>query len=130
MKALPFIHYRVAARRYFSTCIFGLILGLTLASCGDSSVVVSIRNNTPKELIGVEVLNDKGEVTTRKFDLKAGEAISKQLSFSAVSPSDGHYVLRIEEHLPRDFGYYSNGIPLADKIEIEVRTDTVLIQME
>lgn len=130
MKVLPFIQYARAVRMHFLNGICTLAIGLILASCGHSSVEISIVNATQKDLIGVEVSNNKNETTTGPFDLKAGEEIHKQLSFSAVSPSDGHYVLRMKEHLPRDFGYYSNGIPLESKIEIEVRTDTVLIQME
>lgn len=130
MKVLPFIQCGCAVRRHLINGIGGLAIALTLASCGHSSVEISIVNATQKDLIGVEVSNDKNETTTGPFDVKAGEEIRKQLSFSTVSSSDGHYVLRIEEYLPRDFGYYSNGIPLEGKIDIEVRADTVLIQME
>lgn len=105
-------------------------MGLILTSCDRAAVEVTIVNATAENLQGIEISNDKNETTTGRFELKAGEEIRKQLSFSAVSPSDGHYVLRIDKHTPRDFGYYSNGIPLESKIEIEVRKDTVLIKME
>ncbi len=130
MKVFSFLQYGRAVRRHLFYGICGLTIGLTLASCGHSSVDVSIVNASQKDLTGVEVSTDRNETSTGRFDLKVGEKIRKQLSFSTVSPSDGHYVLRIEEHLPRSFGYYSNGNPLEAKIEIEVRTDTVLIQME
>lgn len=120
----------VAVKRLSPSVFYGLTIGLILTACGNSTVEVSIVNTTQEDLLGVEVSNDRNETTTGRFDVKPGEEIHKQLSFSTVSPSDGHYVLKIKEQMPRDFGYYSNGVPLENSIEIEVRTDTVLIKME
>ncbi len=120
----------VAVKRLIPFIGSSLTIGLILASCGNSTVEVSIVNATQEDLLEVEVRNDKNETTTGLFDVKPGAEINKQLSFSTVSPSDGHYVLRMKEQMPRDFGYYSNGIPLENSIEIEVRTDTVLIKMK
>ncbi len=130
MKVLPIIRYGRVVKRQVLNGICVLIIGMTLASCGHSSVEVSIVNASANDLTAIEVSNSRNEISTGLFDLKAGDKASKQLSFSTVSPSDGHYVLRMKDHLPRDFGYYSNGIPSAGKIAIEVRADTVLIQME
>lgn len=130
MKVLSFSQHLIAVKRYCYLSLYGLVLSLIFTNCDSAAVEVTIVNATPEDLGGIEVSNNKNEITTGRFELKAGEEMRKQLSFSTVSPTDGHYVLRIDQHAPRDFGYYSNGIPLESKIEIEVRKDTVLIKME
>ena len=130
MKVLSFSQHLIAVKRYCYSSFYGLVLSLIFMSCDSTVIEITIINATSEDLSGLEVSNDKDETTTGRFELKAGEEMRKQLSFSAVSPSDGHFVLRIDKQAPRDFGYYSNGIPLENKIGIEVRTDTVLIKME
>lgn len=112
------------------TYIFLLFVSTGLVSCGKSAIGIRIENATGVDLKEVEITNDGGEATTGKFELPMGQVISKQLSFSTVSPRDGHYVLKIKDRAPREFGYYSNGSPLERQINIELRVDTVLINME
>ncbi len=112
------------------TFILILFASISLVSCGKSDIEIRIENTTGADLKGVEISNDKGETTTGVFELRHGEAIRKQLSFSTVSPTDGHYILKVKDQDPREFGYYSNGSPLENQINIELRIDTVLIKME
>lgn len=112
------------------TFILILFVSISLVSCGKSDIEFHIENTTGADLKGVEILNDKGEITTGVFELRNGEAVSKQLSFSTASPTDGHYILKVKDQDPREFGYYSNGSPLENQINIELRIDTVLIKME
>jgi len=107
-----------------------LFVSISLVSCGKSDIEIRIKNTTGANLKGVEITNDKEETTTGVFDLLDGKTVSKQLSFSSVSPTDGHYILKIKDQAPREFGYYSNGSPLENQINIELRIDTVLIKVE
>lgn len=117
-------------QKYLSDRTYILLLVLFFSSCSSNAIEVSVKNATSVDLESLEITNDKREASTGVFSLSSGQEIRKQLSLSSVSSSDGHYVVKIKGRKDHKFGYYSNGLPLDSKINIEVRIDTVLIQME
>lgn len=73
-----------------------LLLSLLFSSCTSKAIEVRVKNATSTDLESLEITNDSQEATTGVFSLLQGEEIRKQLSFSSVSSSDGHYVVKIK----------------------------------
>jgi hypothetical protein len=102
----------------------------SLVSCSKLGVQFNIENNTGKSIDSIVISN--GYDVIKSTHINAGEVKNLFLDFKQKhTKSDGSYYLNYymenTNHI-KNFGYFSNGIPLSEKIEISIEKDTVYIK--
>lgn len=94
---------------------------LTLLSC-TNSVDFNLKNASLNKIDSMVVTNNFDSITIN--ELKVNSEISKELSFLKKQPkNDGNYKVTIFKNgTSKDttFGYFSNGMPLNKRFNIEI----------
>lgn len=109
--------------------IYLFIIVFTI-SCSNSSkeIKFTISNVSDSRITDIKFTNGVNHISIPTLDLGSKKTV--KLIFDGVPKLDGGYKFyyRINsQDFYRNFGYYSNGIPLNTDYYLEVKKDTVLI---
>lgn len=112
--------------------IFLAVLALFLNSClfSENKVNIEIINQSEISFDSLYVTNFTNRSVT-EGTLEQGESLNLKIKFQNVQPKgDGSYgfiAYRGKDSIYTNFGYYSNGYPLATRYRIEISNDTILV---
>jgi len=109
--------------------IYLLFVAFTV-SCSNSSkeIKLTVSNVSDSRITDIKITNGVNKTSIDTLDIDTEKTV--KLVFEGVPKVDGGYKFyyRINsKKFYRNFGYYSNGIPLNSEYYLEVKKDTVLI---
>lgn len=114
-------------------CLFIVFSILIMfSSCANKvNMNFEITNNTAQEIdyLSVEPNNN---IENKFIKIGSQQTVSYVTDISHIK-SDGHYTLiykRNNQIKKKEFGYFTNGIPLEKLIQINIKNDTVLFDID
>lgn len=112
--------------------LFLAVLVLILNSCflPESKVDFEIINHSERSFDSLYVTNYTNKSISKNL-LGQDDSLNLEIKFQNVEPKgDGSYgfiAYRDKDSIYTNFGYYTNGYPLAEWYRIEILSDTILI---
>ncbi|WP_413533177.1 hypothetical protein [Empedobacter brevis] len=107
------------------TALFSVLL---FHSCqSEKGMKISIHNKSDFTIEKLDFSTQNSSIHLEK--LNVGETKKDFLNMQNIEKIDGEYQLKFSMNNQSEIiktGYYTNGIPLQDKVEITIKNDTVL----
>lgn len=103
-----------------------IIMGIVLYFIYNPSIGIIIKNNSDTIIDSVIVSNGIDKVNFS--NIKPKQTIKDKMYFSNAVKSDGGYRAEVYQNgkmIEQGFGYYTNGSPLSDQLEILILNDTI-----
>lgn len=100
---------------------------------GRDYIEMMVSNQSDYDLDSVWVYCDRHKYRTQPFNLNSGKSKSVQLDMRGLPAADGSYRIEFNRRNSStkestSFGYYTNGSPTENAIDIVLETDTVLLR--
>jgi len=106
-----------------------IILTLSLVSCDNKfGVELIIHNESTQTIDSLRVSTSDKMSTIKLTDIKKGQEKKDFLDMSETVQADGHYTMELNTKRAtktKNIGYYTNGIPLDERIDIFVTDDSI-----
>lgn len=107
--------------------IYLLLILIVFTSCNYilRTTSVEIINNTNHKIESLIIMPN---ANSKKVIIEKGKSINYSLDLSSIPKRDGSYLLSYKSNnklIERKFGYYSNGMPMENKIVIRIKNDSI-----
>lgn len=107
-----------------------LILILALTSCDSrQGIKFIIRNESPDIVDSARISTSDKKSTIKLVDIKKGQVKDHYLDMTDIAKVDGHYIVEIHTKgvlKSENVGYYTNGFPQEESIDIYLTADTII----
>lgn len=110
--------------------LYVILLSLILNGCSNFGTNFIIENKTSSKIDSLVISNGFNSVAIDKLNINEKTIIFLDFTKNKTN-ADGNYSIKYKlnnKYSVSPFGYYTNGIPLSEEINIQILEDTIIIK--